>query len=180
MIFTETKLHGAYVVEIEKMEDERGFFARSWDKKEFEKVGLNSQLVQCSISLNLKKGTLRGMHFQDSPYEETKLVSCTRGRIFDVIVDLRENSPTRNKWFGVELTEFNHKMVYVPKGFAHGFQSQENDSVVFYQITQEYSPNHAIGIRWDDPNIGITWPLSSTIVSKKDQMWNYIQKSDLK
>ena len=105
MIFTETELSGAYVIEIEKVEDKRGFFARSWDKKEFEKHGLNPNLVQCSISLNIKKGILRGMHFQDSPYEETKLVRCTKGRIFDVMVDLREDSPSKNKWFGVELTE---------------------------------------------------------------------------
>ena len=171
MIFTETKLHGAYVVEIEKMEDERGFFARSWDKKEFEKVGLNSQLVQCSISLNLKKGTLRGMHFQDSPYEETKLVSCTRGRIFDVIVDLRENSPTRNKWFGVELTEFNHKMVYVPKGFAHGFITISEKSEFLYKTTDYYAPETEKTILWNDSNIGIEWPIKDEVIlSIKDKI----------
>ncbi len=174
MIFTETELSGTFIVEIEKVGDERGFFARSWDKKEFEKMGLNSNLMQCSISLNSKKGTLRGMHFQDSPYEETKLVRCTKGRIFDVVIDLRKNSPTKNKWFGVELTELNHKMVYVPEGVAHGFQSLEDNSVVFYQMSQEYSPNHAKGVRWNDPSFGVIWPLHSPIVSKKDQMWELI------
>lgn len=169
MIFTETELSGAYVIEIEKVEDKRGFFARSWDKKEFEKHGLNPNLVQCSISLNIKKGILRGMHFQDSPYEETKLVRCTKGRIFDVMVDLREDSPSKNKWFGVELTESNHKMLYVPEGFAHGFQTLENDSEVSYQISETYKPEYSKGIRWNDKFFEIKWPLIPTIMSKKDE-----------
>jgi len=169
MIFTETKLKGSYIIELEKMEDERGFFARSWDKKEFEKNGLNSNLVQCNVSLNLRKGILRGMHFQDKPYEEAKLVRCTRGKIFDVIVDLRENSPSKNEWVGIELTESNHKMIYVPEGFAHGFQTLEENSEVFYQISVEYSPQYARVKKWNDEKFNILWPLLPPILSERDQ-----------
>lgn len=171
MIFTETKLNGAFIIELEKIEDERGFFARSWDKKEFEKYGLNPNLMQCNVSFNTKRGTLRGMHFQDSPYEDAKLVRCTKGRIFDVIVDLREYSPTKNNWIGVELTELNHKMLYVPEGFAHGFQTLEENSEVFYQMSQEYMPEYARGKLWNDPIFNISWPIKSPIISDKDRQW---------
>ena len=169
MIFTETKLSGAYIIELEKVEDSRGFFARSWDKKEFEKRGLNSDLVQCSVSLNIKKGVLRGMHFQDPPFEETKLVRCTKGKIFDVIVDLRKNSQTKNKWIGIELTELNHKMIFVPKGFAHGFQTLEDNSEIFYQMTQEHKPSFARVRKWNDVKFNISWPIVPPILSDRDQ-----------
>lgn len=171
MIFTETNLNGAFIIELEKIEDERGFFARSWDKKEFEKYGLNPNLMQCNVSFNTKRGTLRGMHFQDLPYEDAKLVRCTKGRIFDVIVDLREYSPTKNNWIGVELTELNHKMLYVPEGFAHGFQTLEENSEVFYQMSQEYMPEYARGKLWNDPIFNISWPIKSPIISDKDRQW---------
>ena len=174
MIFTETELSGAYVIEIEKVEDKRGFFARSWDKKEFEKHGLNPNLVQCSISLNIKKGILRGMHFQDSPYEETKLVRCTKGRIFDVMVDLREDSPSKNKWFGVELTESNHKMLYVPEGFALGFQTLSENTELYYQMSEYYYPEKSGGIKWNDPKIQIKWPLDCSTISKKDESFELL------
>lgn len=171
MLFTETKLKGSFVIELEKLEDERGFFARSWDKKEFEKKGLNPNLIQCSISFNSKKGILRGMHFQKEPFEEAKLVRCTKGKIFDVIVDLREDSTTKNKWFGIELSETNHKMVYVPEGFAHGFQTLEENSEVFYQMSQEFNEKSATGRRWDSKDFEITWPIIPPILSGKDASW---------
>ena len=169
MLFTETKLVGSYVIELEKLQDERGFFARSWDRRKFEEYGLDSNLVQCSISLNLKRGVLRGMHYQDPPYEETKLVRCTKGKIFDVIVDLRDDSPTKNRWFAAELTATNYKMLYVPKGFAHGFQTLEENSEVFYQMTQEYRQEYARVRRWNDEKFNISWPIHPPILSDKDR-----------
>ena len=169
MIFTETKLKGAFIIELEKIEDGRGFFARSWDKNEFEKYGLNPNLVQCDVSFNKKRGILRGMHFQDSPYEEAKLVRCTKGKIFDVIVDLRKDSPSKNDWMGVELTESNHKMLYVPEGFAHGFQTLEENSEIFYQISQEYMPEYARVQKWNDDRFKISWPILPPILSDRDQ-----------
>lgn len=174
MIFTETKLSGAYVIDIEAIEDERGFFARSWCKNEFEKLGLNPKLVQCNISFNKKKGTIRGMHFQGSPYEEAKLVRCTRGSIYDVIIDLRSDSPTYLQWFSIELTSDNRKMLYIPEGFAHGFQTLEDNTEVFYQMSEYYHPENAKGIRWNDPTIDITWPLENPTISLKDGNLNTI------
>jgi dTDP-4-dehydrorhamnose 3,5-epimerase len=171
MLFTETKLKGSFIIEIEKLEDERGFFARSWDRKEFEIRGLNPNLVQCNISFNSKKGILRGMHFQNEPFEETKLVRCTKGKIFDVIVDLRNNSPSKNDWFGIELSELNHKMLYIPEGFAHGFQTLEENSEIFYQMSQEFMEKYATGIKWDSKDFKISWPILPPILSKKDEMW---------
>ena len=169
MIFTETKLDGAYIIESEKFIDERGFFARTWDIHEFIKNGINSTFVQCSVSFNNKKGTLRGMHYQIYPYEESKLIRCTKGKIFDVIVDLRKNSKTFKKWIGIELSQDNHKMIYVPEGFAHGFQTLEDNSEVFYQISKEYNSKSARGIRWDSPKISISWPLKVSVISQKDK-----------
>lgn len=171
MIFTETKLKGAYIIDIEPLEDERGFFARSWCQKEFADRGLNAALAQCNISYNKKRGTLRGMHYQDAPYQEAKLIRCTRGAIHDVIVDLREDSPTCRQWAGVELSAGNRRMLYVPEGFAHGFQSLEDDSEVFYQMSEFYFPGYARGIRWDDPALGISWPLQDPIMSAKDRSY---------
>lgn len=168
MIFSETCLPGAYVVEIEKIEDGRGFFARTWDKNEFSKIGLNLEFVQSSISVNTKKGTLRGMHYQIEPYEESKIVTCTKGKIFDVIIDLRKNSKTFKKWISVELSSSNHKILYIPKGFAHGFQTLEDYTEVHYDITQVYRPEYARGLRWNDPTFNIKWPLYISIISKKD------------
>lgn len=169
MRFTEVKLKGAYIIEMELIEDERGFFARSFCKNEFEKHGLNPNIVQCNISCNKKRGTLRGMHYQTKPYEEAKVVSCIRGALYDVIIDLRPDSPTYCRWSAVELTEKNYKMIYVPEGFAHGFQTLEDNTEVFYQMSQFYHPECARGVRWDDLAFGIEWPHSEQrIISQKD------------
>jgi dTDP-4-dehydrorhamnose 3,5-epimerase len=171
MLFHETELNGAFVIELEKRADERGFFARSWCQREFEQHGLVAHVVQANISLNIHKGTLRGMHYQAAPYEETKLVRCTRGAIYDVIVDLRSKSPTYRKWIGVELTAENYKMLFVPEGFAHGFQTLVDDTEVIYQVTQFYTPGAERGARWSDPAFGIKWPLPVEVISKKDSEW---------
>ncbi len=169
MIFTETKLKGAFVLEVKKIEDERGFFGRSWCKRELEEHGLNADVVQANVSYNKAKGTLRGMHFQKSPYQETKLVRCTRGAIVDVIIDLRPSSPTYKQWIGVELTEDNYKMLFVPEDFAHGFITLKDNTEVTYQVTQYYTPGAEGGIRWNDPAFNIQWPIQPTVVSGKDQ-----------
>jgi dTDP-4-dehydrorhamnose 3,5-epimerase len=168
MIFTETKLKGAFIVELAPHYDERGFFARSWCRREFQEHGLNPNLVQCNISYNKKKGTLRGMHLQLAPFVEAKLVRCTRGKIYDVIIDLRQGSPTCLQWLGVELFASSHQMLYVPEGFAHGFQTLEDDTEVFYQMSEFYSPECSRGLRWDDPVFGIAWPLPVSVISSKD------------
>ncbi len=171
MIFTETKLPGAYIIDPERIEDERGFFARSWCQKEFEAHGLNPDLVQCNISYNRKKGTLRGMHFQLPPHEEAKLVRCVRGAIYDVIIDLRLDSATFRRWQGVELNEANRRAVYIPKGFAHGFITLADDTEVFYQMSSWFVPGSTAGIRWDAPAIGISWPAQPQCISEKDQSY---------
>lgn len=172
MIFTETKLEGAFVIEPEKKEDERGFFARTWCREEFLAHGLNPRPAQCSVSYNKKKGTLRGMHYQAAPYEEAKLVRCTRGAVYDVILDLRPCSLTFKRWVAAELTAENHRMVYVPEGFAHGFQTLEDDTEVFYQISEFYHPESARGVRWDDPAFGIKWPIKELVISARDQQYS--------
>jgi dTDP-4-dehydrorhamnose 3,5-epimerase len=169
MIFTETKLRGAYIVEPELLEDERGFFARTWSREDFDARGLDSNLVQCNSSFNKQRGTLRGMHYQTAPHEEVKLVRCTAGAIYDVIIDLREDSPTRSQWHGVELSASNRLMVYIPKGFAHGFQTLADETEVFYQVSEYYHPESARGVRWDDPTFGIDWPLGISVVSERDR-----------
>ncbi len=169
MIFIETELKGAFIVEPERLEDERGFFARSWCKREFETHGLNPSLVQCNISFNRKKGTLRGMHYQVAPHEEAKLVRCTAGGIYDVIIDLRPGSPTFTHWISIELTEENRKMVFIPEGCAHGSLTLQDNSEVFYQMSEFYSPDCAKGVRWNDPVFGIQWPISVTVISEKDK-----------
>jgi len=171
MIFIETKLKGAYVIELEKLEDQRGFFARTWDGKEFEQRGLVGKAAQQSISFNNSIGTIRGMHYQKAPYQETKLVRCTRGGKFDVIIDLRPKSPTFKRWFGIELTADNHRMLYVPYGFAHGFQTLREDTEVIYLMSEVYNPEAEVGLRYNDPAIGIEWPLPVTAVSEKDLNW---------
>lgn len=169
MIFREVKLPGAYIIEPELIEDERGFFARTWGQEDFAARGLNPQIVQCNSSLNKRTGTLRGMHYQVSPHEEAKLVRCTAGAIYDVIVDLRPDSPTRGQWLGVELTARNRLMMYVPEGFAHGFQTLEDNSEVFYQVSAYFHPESARGVRWDDPAFGIEWPLAISVISERDR-----------
>ena len=171
MIFTETILKNAYVIELEKREDHRGFFARTWDEKEFEKHNLNSNLVQCNVSFSKKCGTLRGMHYQKKPFEESKVIRCVKGKIFDVIIDLRSSSSTFKKWFGVELTEENYKMLYVPEGFAHGFQTLEDNSEIIYQVSEFYTPKSELGIHWNDPAFNITWPIEEKIITEKDNSW---------
>jgi len=171
MIFTETILKNAYVIELEKREDHRGFFARTWDKKEFEERNLNSNLVQCNVSFSKKCGTLRGMHYQKKPFEESKVIRCVKGKIFDVIIDLRSSSSTFKKWFGVELTEENYKMLYVPEGFAHGFQTLEDNTEIIYQVSEFYTPNSELGIHWNDPAFNITWPIEEKIITEKDNAW---------
>lgn len=169
MRFTETRLKGAYIIDIEPVEDERGFFARTWCEKEFKSRKLPPRFVQCSISFNKKRGTLRGMHYQVKPHEEHKLVRCTRGAIYDVIIDLRPKSPTFKQWIAVELSAANRRMLYVPAGFAHGFQTLEDETEVLYQISEFYNPNHSAGVRWNDPAFGIRWPLEVRVISLKDQ-----------
>jgi dTDP-4-dehydrorhamnose 3,5-epimerase len=171
MKFTETKLKGAFLVEIEKLTDDRGFFGRSWCRKEFDDHGLNSRLVQANVSFNRKKGTLRGMHYQIAPFQESKLIRCTRGAIFDVIIDLRLDSPTYKQWTGVELTADNYTMFFVPEDFAHGFQTLTDESEITYQVTQFYTPGSERGIRFDDTAFGIQWPLDVTVISDKDRTW---------
>lgn len=169
MIFRETTLKGAFIIEPERHEDWRGFFARTWCQREFEAQGLNPRLVQCGISFNRKKGTLRGMHYQAPPYEEAKLVRCAMGAIHDVVIDLRPDSPTFAQHTAVTLTAENRVMLYVPEGFAHGFQTLEDNSEVFYQMSQFYVPEAARGIRWNDPAFAIRWPILETIILERDQ-----------
>ena len=169
MKFIPSPLPGAYVVEIEPTSDARGSFSRIWCRKEFEAVGLNTVVEQSSISLNLEKGTLRGMHYQAAPYEEVKLVRCTRGVIHDVILDLRSDSPTFCRWFARELTPENGEMMYVPAGFAHGYQTLCDRSEVFYQISEAYRSDMARGVRWNDATFQIEWPISPPILSVRDR-----------
>ena len=171
MIFEETKLPGAFIIRLEKREDERGFFARSWCQNEFEEHGLASHIVQANVSFNKQRGTLRGMHWQVSPHAETKLVRCTTGAIYDVAVDLRPDSPTYKQWIGVELTARNYTMLYVPEQFAHGFQTLEDNAEVTYQVSASYAPGAERGARYNDPAFGIQWPLDARVISEKDRNW---------
>lgn len=169
MKFTPAPLSGAFVIDLEKIEDNRGFFARSWCMREFETHGLNPRLVQCDISFNSKKGTLRGMHYQVKPFEEAKLVRCTMGSIYDVIVDIRPDSPAFGRYFAVVLSSQNRRMLYVPEGFAHGFLTLSDRTEVFYQMSEFYSPDHARGFRWNDPLFAIEWPTEVLILSDRDR-----------
>jgi dTDP-4-dehydrorhamnose 3,5-epimerase len=171
MIFTTTALQGAYIVELERREDQRGFFARAWCQQEFEAHGLNPCIVQANLAFSPRRGTLRGLHYQLAPCEEAKLVRCTRGAVYDVIVDLRPGSPTHRRWIGVELTADNRRMLYVPEGFAHGYLTLVDESEVFYQTSQFYAPACARGVRYDDPAFGIAWPIEIAMISDADQNW---------
>lgn len=168
MIFQETNLKNAYLIELQRLEDERGFFARAWCQREFTEHGLNPHLVQCNISFNKKKGTLRGMHYQLAPYEEAKLVRCIHGAIYDVIIDLRPASPTFKQYFGATLTAEARNMLYVPEGFAHGFLTLEDNTEIFYQMSEFYAPDYARGLRWNDPAFSIEWPAPVQVISERD------------
>ena len=172
MLFTETDLAGAWVVEPERIADVRGFFARTFDAAAFAGRGLRAAFPQCSVSYNARAGTLRGMHYQAVPHAESKLVRCTAGAIYDVIVDLRAGSPTHGRWTGVELTAANRRALYVPEGFAHGFQTIADESEVFYQISSEFVADAARGVRWDDPAFGIAWPAAERrVMSDRDRSY---------
>jgi dTDP-4-dehydrorhamnose 3,5-epimerase len=167
--FSETTLQGAYVIELEKLSDDRGFFARAFCKQEFEAHGLNPRIAQCNVSFNRQRGTLRGMHFQAMPFAEAKLVRCSSGAIHDVIIDLRPESKNFKRHFAVELSARNGRMLYIPEGFAHGFQTLEADTEVFYQMSEIYSAPHARGVRWNDPAFGIKWPEADRIIIDRDR-----------
>jgi dTDP-4-dehydrorhamnose 3,5-epimerase len=171
MIFEETKLHGAYVIDMEKHEDERGFFARTFCRKELESHGLLSDVAQANTSLSKTRGTLRGMHYQKSPFEETKLVRCTRGALYDVIIDLRPDSSTYKQWIGVELSAENYRMLFVPQNFAHGFITLADGTEANYLVSQFYAPGSELGIRWNDPQFDIQWPIDVQVISEKDGSW---------
>ena len=172
MKFVETPLAGAYVIELEPIHDERGFFARTWCSEKLMVHGLVAEIAQCSLSRNTRRGTLRGLHFQRPPHEETKIVHCVAGAIFDVIVDLRPQSPTHARWFGVELDAESGRALYVPKGFAHGFQTLQEETDVEYSISVPYAPEYADGVAWDDPQFGIEWPAAtSRVISERDLSW---------
>ena len=171
MIFTETELKGAFIIELEKFEDERGFFALTWSHSDFVKRGLESQLAECNISFNEKKGTLRGMHYQEAPHGQTKLVRCTMGAIYDVIADLRPESSSLRRWTAIELTANNRRTLFIPEGFAHGFQALEDNTEVLYQMSECYHPESGRGFRWDDPAFAIYWPLEITAISERDRSY---------
>jgi dTDP-4-dehydrorhamnose 3,5-epimerase len=168
MIFTKTNLEGVFVIELQKLQDERGFFARSFCQREFQEHGLNPNLAQCNISYNKKKGTLRGMHFQAAPFQEAKLVRCTQGAIHDVIIDIRPDSPTYTEYIAVNLDADKQNALYVPEGFAHGFLTLEPETYVFYQMSEFYAPGYARGFRWNDPIFNIEWPAEINMISERD------------
>jgi dTDP-4-dehydrorhamnose 3,5-epimerase len=171
MIFTETRLPGAFLIDLERKEDSRGFFARVFCVEEFRAKGLNPRVAQCSISFSRRKGALRGLHWQVPPKSEDKLVRVSRGAIYDVIVDLRPDSPTYLQHVGIELTADNGRMLYIPKGFAHGHQTLADETEVFYQMSELFAPEYARGARWNDPAFAITWPMHVTSISEKDRQW---------
>ncbi len=175
MIFRETPLAGCHVIELEPVRDQRGFFARMACEDEFGERGLNGRFVQTNLNWNQRPATLRGIHFQSEPYQEAKLVRCTRGRLFDVAVDLREGSPTRFQWFGLELDDRSRTALYVPEGFGHGYVTLEADTELIYQTTARYHPPSAGGVRWDDPALDVAWPVEPELVSAADRSWPSIE-----
>lgn len=177
MLFKQTQLEGVYIVEPNIIGDKRGFFACSWSAEAFAQQGLNPRLTQCNISFNKTRGTLRGLHFQAHPHEEAKLVRCTRGSIYDVAVDVRPTSKSRFAWVAVELSADNHRMLYVPEGFAHGYQTLEDATEIFYQVSESYHPECSRGLRWDDPRLGIEWPLRVGVISDRDKQFKLIGDS---
>lgn len=179
MEFAETALKGAYVIRLKKLEDARGYFARAWCCDEFERQGLNANMLQLNVGFSHSRGTVRGMHYQLPPHAEAKFIRCTRGSIYDVIVDLRKESPTFGRWLGQELTADNGLMLYAPEGFAHGYQTLQDDSEMYYFTTARYAPTAACGVRYDDPHLGINWPLPVSLISEADRNWPGFQNSNL-
>lgn len=171
MIFSETEIKGVYLVDLDRLQDDRGFFARSWCRREFSQRGLVTDLAQANIAFTLRRGTLRGMHYQAAPHEEAKLVRCTRGEAYVVALDLRSNSSSYARWIGVELTAENRRAIYVPPGCAQGYQTLEDDTETFYQMSAFYAPDAACGVRFDDPLFKIQWPLAVTVMSDRDRNW---------
>ena len=172
MIFTETSLPGVYMIDIQRIGDSRGFFSRFWCSKEFEAQGLSFEVAQINVSHNAEAGTLRGLHFQRAPHAEAKVVACTSGSVFDVAVDVRPGSPTYLQWFGAELNSEDRQMLYIPAGFAHGYQTLEDDTGLLYLVSEFYTPDAESGLRFDDPAIGIEWPLPVASISDKDIDWD--------
>ena len=177
MTFVETKLQGAFIITPDLIEDERGFFARTFCRREFESQGLDPNIVQCNISFNKTKGTLRGMHYQARPHSEAKLVRCTAGDIYDVIIDLRPESPTFKQWFAAELSAENRRLLYIPKGFAHGFQTLAHNTELIYHHSAFHSPDYARGLRFDDPALNIAWPLPVIMVTPKDRSYPLVENN---
>lgn len=171
MTFHQTKLQGVFEIHLDPRPDERGFFARTWCQTEFENRGLNSVVVQCNVSFNTRKGTLRGIHYQAAPFAETKIVRCTRGAVYDVVVDLRPHSPTFKQWTSLVLTDVNRNMIYVPDGCAHGFLTLKDETEVFYQMSEIYKAESARGVRWDDPAFRIVWPAKVEVISERDRTY---------
>jgi dTDP-4-dehydrorhamnose 3,5-epimerase len=171
MKFNSTDIDGLYYVDIDRLKDERGFFGRAFCRQEFDEIGLDSEVCQANISYNQRAGTLRGMHYQKPPYQESKFIRCIRGSIYDVVIDLRKNSPTYCHSFGIELNDENRTALFVPKDFAHGFVTLTDDTEVIYMVSQSYVPNAEEGIRWDDPVFAIDWPINPSLVSSKDAQW---------
>lgn len=180
MKFFETKLPGVFEIDLEPLSDERGFFARSWCKREFEQLGLNPLIAQCSVSLNEKKGTLRGMHYQAEPHPEAKLIRCTQGALYDVVVDLRRQSPTYSQWVGIGLSAATRHMLYVPEGCAHGFLTLEDKTEVFYQMSEFYHPELSRGVRWDDPKFRIVWPGKIEVISERDRNYPNLEREPVR
>lgn len=177
MKFIETKLKGAFIVDVERKQDHRGFFARTFCAREFATYNINSTVAQCNLSFNYRKGTLRGMHYQIPPATETKFIRCTKGAIYDVIVDMRPESSTYLQHIGVELTAENHRALYVPGMFAHGYQTLADETEVIYQVSEFYTPNTERGLRYDDPSLEIDWPLPVSEISEKDTNWSLLKIS---
>ena len=179
MKFAETELKGSFVIDLERLEDERGFFARSWCQQEAKPYGLEPTWVQCNISFNRNKGSMRGMHYQAAPFEEAKLVRCTMGAIYDVIIDLRPESPTFKKWTAAELTADNRRMLYIPQRFAHGFLTLKDDTEIFYQMSADYDRSGSAGVRWNDPAFGIKWPEDDRTIMDRDSVYPDFEASQV-
>jgi dTDP-4-dehydrorhamnose 3,5-epimerase len=171
MLWRETKIPGVFEIDLAPQQDERGFFARAWCQKEFEAQRLNTAVVQCNVSFNIRKGTLRGIHYQAPPYGESKVVRCTQGAIYDVVLDLRPYSPTYRDWIAVVLTATNRHMVYIPEGCGHGFLTLQDETEVFYQMSEFYNPESARGVRWNDPAFQIAWPEKVVVISERDRTY---------
>jgi dTDP-4-dehydrorhamnose 3,5-epimerase len=176
LIFTETPLPGSYVIDVEKINDHRGYFARVWCERELRQHGLKTNLAQSNVGFSHRRGTLRGLHFQKAPHAEVKIVRCTRGAIFDVIVDLRPESQAYRQWFGVELTEDNGRMIYVPEEFAQGYLTLADNTEMNYHTSDFFSPETVSGVRYDDPALGIQWPFAATVISEQDRKWPFLEQ----